>query len=49
MFLDALHERYPVKLPKGTNCHITLGREVPDAKQYDLVIDMRNYKDRADR
>jgi hypothetical protein len=47
MFLDALHEKYPVKLPKGTNCKIVLGREPPDPNQYDLVIDMRNYKDQA--
>jgi hypothetical protein len=45
MFKAALHERYPVKLPKGTQCNITLGRAAPDAKDYDLVIDMRNYKE----
>jgi hypothetical protein len=47
MFLDALHERYPVKLPKGTDCKIILGREPPIAGQYDLVIDMRSYKEQA--
>ena len=47
MFKAALHERFPVKLPAGTNCKFTLGREVPEAKDYDLVIDMRKFKERA--
>ena len=47
MFKAALHERFPVKMPKGTHCEIELGREMPDAKDYDLVIDMRNFKERA--
>jgi F0F1-type ATP synthase assembly protein I len=49
MFKAALHERYPVKMPKGTHCEVELGREMPDAKAYDLVIDMRNFKERAQR
>ncbi len=49
MFNAALHERFPVKPPAGTNCKISLGREIPDEKTYDLVIDMRKYKDRAGR
>ena len=49
MFKAALHERFPAKLPKGTNCSFTLSRLTPDAKDYDLVIDMRKFKDEADR
>jgi hypothetical protein len=48
MFKAALHERYPVKLPKGTKYTIVSGRAAPDSKDYDLVIDMREYKQRAE-
>jgi len=46
MFKAALHERYQGKPPKGLNCVVSLGRELPAAGDYDLVIDMRKYKDR---
>jgi len=49
MFKAALHERYPAKLPKGTRLEFTLGRTEPDAKDYDLVIDMRKFKERAEQ
>lgn len=49
MFNAALHERYPVKMPKGINCKFTLGREEPDVRDYDLVIDMRKFRDRSER
>lgn len=49
MFLAALHERYPVKLPAGTDFKFTFGRETPEVGDYDLVIDMRKYRDRGAR
>ena len=49
MFKAVMHERYPVKLPKGTQYTVASGPEVPADGLYDLVVDMRSYKDRADQ
>ncbi len=48
MFKAVIHERYPAKLPKGTDYTVTSGPEVPAEGLYDLVIDMRSYKERAE-
>jgi len=48
MFKAIIHERYPAKLPKGTAYTVTSGHEVPAEGVYDLVIDMRSYKERAE-
>jgi hypothetical protein len=45
MFKAALHERFPVKLPPRAKYTITMGRSVPEAKAYDLVIDMRQIRE----
>ena len=49
MFKAVLHERYPIKLPKGTHPTVILGRQPPEPDKYDLVIDMRNFKEEANR
>lgn len=49
MFKAVMHERYPTKLPKGTDYTVTSGHDVPADGLYDLVIDLRSYKDRADQ
>jgi hypothetical protein len=46
MFLAALHERFPKKLPPGGSYTFASGRKVVDEKDYDLVIDMRKLKQR---
>ena len=49
MFLAALYERFPDKLPRGGSYTFASGREVPDEKAYDLVIDMRKLKQLRER
>jgi hypothetical protein len=49
MFKAVLHERYPLKLPKGSHPAVILGRQPPEPDKYDLVIDMRNFKEEANR
>ena len=41
----AMHERFPAKLPKGGSYTFASGHEIPAAKDYDLVIDMRKLKE----
>ena len=40
-----MHERFPAKLPKGGSYTFASGHEIPAAKDYDLVIDMRKLKE----
>ena len=49
MFKAALYERFVEKLPPGSSYTFASGREVPDAKAYDLVIDMRKLKELRER
>ncbi len=49
MFKAALYERFPGKLPRGGSYTFASGREVPEEKAYDLVIDMRKLKQLRDR
>ncbi len=46
MFKAALHERFGDKLPKGGSYTLASGREVPADNAYDLVIDLRELKQR---
>jgi hypothetical protein len=48
MFKAALHERFPGKLPPRAKYTVTVGRGVPEAKAYDLVIDMRRLKEQRE-
>ena len=45
MFKAAFYQRYPGKPPIGIGYTLKSGREVPAAKAYDLVIDMRKLKE----
>ncbi len=45
MFKAALYQRFPGKLPPGVSYTFKSGRDVPDAKAYDLVIDLRKLKE----
>lgn len=47
MFKAAVHERFPGKLPKGGSYTLAFGRELPAGSTYDVVIDMRKLKQRA--
>jgi len=48
MFKAALHERFPKKLPAGGSYTVASGREVPNEKDYDLIIDLRKLKQRRE-
>jgi len=44
MFTAAIRDRFGSKMPKGTAYTFTAGAELPAAKAYDLVIDLRKLK-----
>jgi hypothetical protein len=44
MFKAAIKDRFGNKMPKGTGYTFTSGRDVPEPKTYDLVIDLRKLK-----
>ena len=44
MFNTAMRERFGDKLPAGVGFTVTLGRAEPDAKAYDIVVDLRKIK-----
>jgi hypothetical protein len=45
MFKAAVYQRFPGKLPPNVTYTLKSGREVPDVKAYDIVIDMRKLKE----
>jgi hypothetical protein len=49
MFKAALFERFRGKLPPGGSYTIVSGKEVPEEKAYNIVIDMRALKQRRER
>lgn len=49
MVKDALHDRFPEKLPKGGSYTLVTSREVPEAGAYDVLIDLRKLKERGSR
>jgi len=44
MFKTAVRERFPGKLPPGFSYTVTLGRDEPAPKAYDMVIDLRRLR-----
>lgn len=44
MFMAAVRERFPEKLPKGGSYTVTLGRAEPPKQDYDLILDLRKLR-----